>query len=245
MNDILNATEFGTKRANIHANPDNALRIEGEQTTVYQKTYTATVASGKKLLSVVVDGDTFTFTDTILVQNVRDVEEAIAALLFDGEVGVFVRAQYESGVLKIKYISSARRLGAITLETAGAMSTAETSTVQTHCRVDFTLINAEVITYDGNDLTLANTPYALTGNHATDDATRQDLEDDFKTAMTGESALYGGVKVTIDNANDVFVVSYRCNVADAAKLTVAGRSVRTRRVWPTFDAVNDGFYNFE
>lgn len=243
MNTILNATEFGIKRANQLANPKNALRIEQDKGTTYQKTYTKTVSSDKKLVSVVVDGETFTFTDTILVQNVKGVEAAIAALLVDKEIGVFVRAQYKSGDLTIKYISSARRLGTITLETAGAMSSSETSTVQTHCRVAFTLIDDEELEYNGTPLTLANSPYMISGDDAQDEVTRATLDSDFKSVMTGASATYEAVSVRI--VNDEFAITYRCKLEDADKLTVAGRAMRVKRVWETFDNVTDGFYNFE
>ncbi len=245
MGDLLSATEFGTPRANPMAIPTNALRIKGDAQTVYQKAYTKAVASGKKLVSVEVDGETVTFETAIYVQNVKDVEAAIAALLVDKEIGVFVRAKYDSGTLEIKYISGKRRLGVITLETAGAMTSSETSTVVSHSRVRFSYVGATALKYNGSAMTLTNSPYNYTGVAATDETKRGQLQTDFAAALTTASATYADVVVTIDDDNECFVVSYRTLTSDVAKVTSGGEVGDVVRSWDTFDAIGANFYIFE
>lgn len=247
MSELKSASEFGTARGNLSANANNALKLKTTTTaTVYQKDYSKAVASGKKLVSVVVAGETITFADTILVQNVRDVEDALFALLQPLEVDVFIKAKYSAGTLEIKYISSARNLGAITLETAGAMSTAENSTIENHSRVKFSMEGSPEIKYDGGAaMTLANDPYAFTGDVSTDETTADTLVADLITAFDGASMNYADVTVSVNKETEMFDVTYRTLSDDALKLTVEGSVPTIVRQWDTYDSVDATFYAFE
>lgn len=247
MGELLSASEFGTARGNLNANANNALKLKTTtDATVYQKDYSKAVASGKKLVSAVVAGELITFADTILVESVKDVEDALYALLQPLEVGIFIKAMYSSGTLSIKYISSARNLGAIVLETAGTMSTAENSTIENHSRVKFSMEGSPDLSYDGGAaMTLANDPYSFSGDASTDATTAETLTADLITAFDAESMNYADVNVTVNTETEKFDVTYRALTTDATKLTCEGEEASIQKSWDTYDAVDADFYAFE
>lgn len=230
------------ERGRLHANPNRAVTNQMasispcDESDVGRDVLTGIDAN---LVSISIDGVSYTFGTAVDYTDEAAVEAAIVALLTGSganrEYNVWVRAVYDADADALAIYHDGQRVINSLVKTGPATVTATRyTTLATVC--DYVIADAvgalgDVAYGDLSD-TLANNPYAYSGTPLTDEATAADLIADLTASLAAVGLTVAGasipgqdpVEVTVDDVESAYDIKF-CLVMPSADVYVTGAKV--------------------